>query len=465
MPNGLPLSHHGLQEHQLLDLNINEEEKIKFIYRYIADTFKYNQRLSESNPTNDNIFLTSFDDGSDEYEYESDEYEDEYEDEYDECKNHKEDETYENEACGNLLRVKSRLLTKRASNEYLAVKNSTSSPHSSTVNQLERLSISDAPCTNRKTSPELPYLETCTKPSDGDQVTTRSKALRKQHSDVLPKLYHSKSGRMSVSDETKRLMERSRSVDKILEYTRASSSFSRAESPLVNNGTLPQRKTSCSAPDNCTTERLCSHKIQQSRRRSTSRKISKDLVRRLSKQFDRRISRELINAIENEFSREVSELGDNADQQHKLAEYHSVSDVEERRETPRTSDYFQTHDTNDAIEIHSETTQEDTLTPRTSDTKDIQRQPKIRSRKLGTAGIGKMNVKNSNMNNRGLQPLPPTTLKKNNSGKYTRKIITQNKTAKGVEPRTRKLVRRKKKSSNTNTPKVTIRHESHLVVK
>ena len=134
------------------------------------------------------------------------------------------DDDVEKETAEAPIRPTSRLLTKRASNEYLAVKNSTTTSSSSI--HLQQLSLDD-----KRKSTELPTLDS--NETNHAEPTDRHKQLHKTRSDLLPMLCPR---RVSVSDRTKRLVERSRSVDKFLEYTRPSSSFSRVGSPSVNDG-------------------------------------------------------------------------------------------------------------------------------------------------------------------------------------------------------------------------------------
>ena len=135
------------------------------------------------------------------------------------------DDDVEKETADAPIRPTSRLLTKRASNEYLAVKNSTTTSSSSI--HLQQLSLDD-----KRKSTELPTLDS-NETNHMEPTTDRHKQLCKTRSDLLPMLCPR---RVSVSDRTKRLVERSRSVDKFLEYTRPSSSFSRVGSPSVNDG-------------------------------------------------------------------------------------------------------------------------------------------------------------------------------------------------------------------------------------
>ena len=219
-------------------------------------------------------------------------------------------------------------------------------------------------------------------------------------------------------------------------------------------GRLAQRKTSLSAPDNLlTTDALCSHKIQTPRKRSTVRKISKEMAQMLAQEFNNTFAKDIASlVVTDKPAKDVCKDCNNLNELKSSSEFVSIQGKEGEHNEPGQNPVLNVGAT-EKLGLDRAATFT-SYRPKATGTA-----AGPRSRKLGTAGI------TNTTNTQKHQPLPPTSTKKYK----TRKSLVPRKPLKNCSniddvtkkesKGTKNVGKRVKKSSN-----VALRRESQLVV-
>ena len=236
-------------------------------------------------------------------------------------------------------------------------------------------------------------------------------------------------------------------------------------------GRLAQRKTSLSAPDNLlTTDALCSHKIQTPRKRSTVRKISKEMAQMLAQEFNNTFAKDVASlVVADKPTKDVCKACNDKPTKNACKDCNDRNDFSTGNELKSSSEFVSIQEKEGE---HNDPGQNPVLNVGATEKLGLDRaatftsyRPKgtgtaagHRARKLGTAGI-------TNTNTQKHQPLPPTSTKKYK----TRKSLVPRKPLKNCSniddvtkkesKGTKNAGKRVKKSSN-----VALRRESQLVV-